>query len=460
MPSPPRPLGVEIRATLRLAAPLALAFATLQLLTHTDTAIAGHIGASAIAAIGIGHAMFYIASTFPAGVMLALDPLVAQAIGAGHPDEARRHFESACRLAALLSIPAMLAAIGLTALTLALGDLDAETHAETWGYLIARVPSAWPYLISIAQRCVLQCFGALRPFVYATLIANVVNIPASVVLGFGDPALIAVGLPAIGLGDGIGVVGIGLASTLVTFVQVALMHRAVQRLLVPRPAQSPPLALRPQWRLGWPVGLQYLAEVGIFGGATAVMTVFGEEAVGGGQIAMQITTLGFCACLGIGNAAAVRVGIAVGGRDTPGARRAGLIAGGLGLAIMSQSALALLWYAPEIAALFTDVEAVHALAVVFLRIAAAYQLFDAVQAIMAGALRGAGDTRAAMIIGVVGYWIVGVPIGLGLAFGARLGPAGLWWGLTAGLAFSAIVLTARFVHLSRRPIALAARHGA
>ncbi|MEZ4435489.1 MAG: MATE family efflux transporter [bacterium] len=454
---PTAALGAEIRATLRLAAPLALAFATLQLLTLTDTAVAGHLGASALAAVGLGHSMYYIASTFPAGVMLALDPLVAQAIGAGRPEETRRHLASARRLALWLTLPATLAALALTAAALALGDLGADTRAQTWGYLLARLPSIWPYLVGIAQRSVLQSWGRLAPFVHATLIANLVNVPASVGLGFGDRALTAIGLPAIGLGDGLGVVGIGLASTLVAFVQVAITARAVRRLPVPAEPDAAPPPLRPQWRLGWPVGLQYLAEVGIFGGATAVMGVFGETPLAAGQITFQITTLGFCACLGIGNAAAVRVGLAVGAGDTPSARRAGLIAAGLGLAIMGASATALLVFAPAIAAAFTPVPAVQSAATVLLRIAAAWQLFDAVQAVMAGALRGAGDTRAAMIIGVVGYWIIGVPVALGLAFGAALALPGLYWGLVVGLAFSAVVLAARFLAVSARPIAAVAR---
>lgn len=449
--------GAELRATLRLAAPLALAFATLQLLTLTDTAVAGHLGASALAAVALGHSMYYLASTFPAGVMLALDPLVAQAIGAGRPEETRRHLAGARRLALRLTLPASAAAIALTAIALALGDLSAETHAGTWGYLLARLPSIWPYLVGIAQRSVLQSWGRLAPFVHATLIANVINVPASVGLGFGDRALTAIGLPAIGLGDGLGVVGVGLASTLVAFVQVAITARAVRRLPIPDEVDAPPPSLRPQWRLGWPVGLQYLAEVGIFGGATAAMGTFGETALAAGQITLQLTTFGFCACLGIGNAAAVRVGLAVGAGDTPSARRAGLIAGGLGLAIMGASAATLLIFAPAIAAAFTDAPAVRATAEVLLRIAAAWQLFDAVQAIMAGALRGAGDTRAAMIIGVVGYWIIGVPIALGLAFGAALEAPGLFWGLVAGLAFSAATLAARFLAISARPITAAAR---
>lgn len=454
---PTAALGAEIRATLRLAAPLALAFATLQLLTLTDTAVAGHLGASALAAVALGHAMYYLASTFPGGVMLALDPLVAQAIGAGHPEETRRHLAGAYRLALWLTLPASAAAIALTAAALALADVSDDTRAQTWGYLLARLPSIWPYLIGIAQRSVLQSWGRLAPFVSATMIANVVNVPASVGLGFGDRALTAIGLPAIGLGDGLGVLGVGLASTLVAFVQTAITARAVRRLPIPPEAAARPPALRPQWRLGWPVGLQYLAEVGIFSCASTAMGTFGETALAAGQITMQITTLGFCACLGIGNAAAVRVGLAVGGGDTPSARRAGLIAAGLGLTIMGTSAAALLLFAPAIAATFTDVPAVQSAAIVLLRIAAAWQLFDAVQAVMAGALRGAGDTRAAMIIGVVGYWIVGIPVALALAFGTALEVPGLFWGLVVGLIFSAIVLTARFLALSARPIAAAAR---
>lgn len=452
IPSPieSRPGGSELRETARLAAPLAVAFAGTQMLSVVDVLVAGHLGERALAAVGLGQSVWFIAAIFPIGVLAGLDPLVSQALGRKDPAAGHRAFAGGMRLAWRLALASMAAMAAVLVVAFRVVDFDAATVDATWGYLLARMPSTWPALVFVAQRSLLQAWGRTGAVAGSMVLANLVNVPASALLGFGDAILLDLGLPAIGLGDGLGATGIGLASTIVSLAQMAYLRRAVRR-LPDRPARVPveQAPMGPVWRLGWPAGLQWAAEVSIFAGMTIVMGVFGETAVGAHQVALNVTSLTFSVCLGVANAAAVRVGMAIGAQDRQRARRAGLVGMGLGVGVMAVSATTLWFHSRSITGLFTDVEAVAGLAAALLLIAAVFQVLDGVQAVTTGALRGAGDTRAAMILGVVGYWLIGFPVGLTLALGFDFGPHGLWYGLVAGLVFSASTLVARMLVVTR-----------
>jgi MATE family multidrug resistance protein len=173
----------------------------------------------------------------------------------------------------------------------------------------------------------------------------------------------------------------------------------------------------------------------------------------GHQIAINLASLSFMVPLGIGAAASTRVGNAIGRGDQRGARRAAEVALSAGGAIMVGSALVFGLLPSALARIYSPDAQVIAQAAVLIRIAALFQIFDGTQAVGCGVLRGAGDTRAAMVINLVGYWVLGLPLGVLWAFRLHAGPRGLWWGLTLGLAFVAVLLTARIVTRFRRDIA-------
>jgi multidrug resistance protein, MATE family len=201
--------------------------------------------------------------------------------------------------------------------------------------------------------------------------------------------------------------------------------------------------------LGAPAATQVTLEVGVFAAATALAARLPPAALAAHQIAINYAALTFMVPLGISSAAAVRVGHAVGRGDGPAASRAGWTALLFGVLFMSTAALAFLAAPRLLLSAFTSDEGVVGVGVTLLFVAALFQLFDGVQGVATGALRGLGDTRTPMLWNLFGHWAVGLPVGYWLCFGAGFGAVGLWWGLSLGLIICGAVLLvvwARRVH--------------
>jgi len=184
-----------------------------------------------------------------------------------------------------------------------------------------------------------------------------------------------------------------------------------------------------------------------------LMGRFGTEAIAGHQVAILLSALSFMVPVGIAGAATTRVGNAIGRADLPAARRTAVVCLGLGGGVMSLFATLFALAPRQLAALFTDDPAVIAAAARLLPIAAAFQVFDGTQAVSAGILRGTADTALPAAGAVVGYGLLALPAGWLLAFPCGLGPRGLWWGATLGLAIVAILQVARIVYRFRGDIA-------
>jgi len=196
-------------------------------------------------------------------------------------------------------------------------------------------------------------------------------------------------------------------------------------------------------------------EAMMFNVMTLVMGTFGETPLAAHQIALNFASVTFMVPLGLGMAATVRVGLAAGAGDQAGVRRAGLTAMIIGVAFISLCGLAMAFGGAQIASFYVGGRgaqdlAVIATAAVFLKVAAAFQMFDALQVIAAQSLRGLKDARAPMFIAAASYWLIGAPTCFALAFWAHLQGLGIWIGLATGLAAAAVLLTARFLMLARR----------
>jgi MATE family multidrug resistance protein len=222
-----------------------------------------------------------------------------------------------------------------------------------------------------------------------------------------------------------------------------------------------PEVLRISWRphaarmwalikLGAPAAGQMAVEIGVFATVTVLVSKLSATALAGHQIALTTVSTTFMMPLGISSAAAVRVGFALGKGDRHAAARAGWTALGLGAAVMSAAAVVLLTVPEWIARLFTPEAAVIAAAAAILRVAAFFQLFDGLQIVVTGSLRGAGDTRTPMVCHLIGYWVIGLPLGAMLCFERGLGARGLWMGLSAGLIAIGLVLTAIWWSTARK----------
>lgn len=444
----------ELRALVTLAAPLlATNFGTL-LLGAVDTAIVGRLGETPLAAVGLGSSLFFTISVVGWGLMLALDPLIAQALGAREPERARHFFSQGLWVALLGAVPLSLIVLGAGALLERMG-IEAETAAQTRAYLHGRLPAMFPWLAFAASRALLQASEVTRPLVIGVVAANVLNVPLTWLLVFGDDGLVRLGLPALGV-TALGTAGAGVASAASTMTQLAIALLAIRGLSKQAMIRRPDRAV--MWRvvrLGTPIGLTLLAETASFAMVSVLMGNFGERVLASHNVAMTLASMTFQVALALGAAGSVRVGHAVGRADLASTRRAGFVAIACGSAAMMLGAFAFLVFPRELARLLTDQHAVIEAAVPLLAVAAAFQLSDGVQAVASGVLRGAGDTRIPLVANLAGHYAIGIPLGASLAFVAGWNGVGLWWGLSAGLTAVAVLLTVRFWRLSGRTIARA-----
>jgi MATE family, multidrug efflux pump len=390
---------------------------------------------------------------FGMGVMHGLDPLIAQALGAGDAARARRLLWQgtwlALALSASLALPFALAPAALEPL-----GIGADVAREAGRYLLWRLPGLPFFLLYFSGRAYLQAHGLARPMVVATIVANVLNVPADLLLVFGGASLPALAGPLRAIPP-LGAAGAAIATSLCALAQAALLALAVGG--VPRPpgrlSRAPdPRALRAALAVGLPVGLHMGAEVGIFALVGFLAARFGALPLAAHQLALSIASLTFTVAIGFGNAGSVRVGWAVGRRDRPAARRAGLAAFGSGAAFMSISGLVFFLFPGAIARAMTDDPALVQAAVPLLRIAAVFQLSDGIQGVGAGVLRGAGETRFTFAANMAGHWALGFPATVLLGFTFGLGVTGLWWGFVLGLTAVAASLFVRFMRVSAREI--------
>jgi MATE family multidrug resistance protein len=429
------PASSEVSLTFRLAIPLAAQQLGFQLMGVVDTAMLGRWSDSALAGAGVGNTLLFSIAAIGWGIVMGLDTVVPQALGAGRPDDARRYLDGGLRLAVLVGIAATLAVV-LSPALLTVADVDPDIAREAKVYLYARSLGIVPFMLTIAYRSVLAAHHSTRVLVIAVIGGNVAN-------AILDLALI--------YGAGLGVLGAATATVVVQVASLWLYIRAVRALEGPTPRpRSTTADLKLIAGHGWPVGGQMFAEIGVFGLATVLAAHLGKLPAAGHSIALNIASFTFSATVGIGAATAVRVGHAVGRGDLALARRRGMIGLVVGLATMSVFALTFLAIPAGLARLFTNDPAVVASTVPLLQIAALFQLSDGTQAIASGALRGLGDNRATLVANLIGHYGVGLAISLSLAFSAGMGAPGLWWGLSAGLTVTALILVARFVRSTNR----------
>ena len=445
----------ELRILLSLALPLAAAQAGNQLMGFVDTAMVGRIGTASIGGVGIGNGLFFAFTCFGLGVVLGMDAPTAQALGAGEMPRARLVLSRGLRVAFWLALP-LTACVLLSPLGLGPAGVEPGTAHETARFLHGRAAGVLPFLLFVALRSHLQARALTRSIIIATVVGNAVNVALNVPLIFGDRALVWLGLPPLGLPP-LGALGSGISSAVAGVTMAAVLALAVRAALqgagpAADPAEGPALQ-RTILRLGVPAGLQLVAEVAVFATVALLAGRLGRDAAAAHQIAITLASFTFTIALGVAQATSVRVGHHVGAGDTAHARHAGLVGIGVGVGIMAASALTFVCIPEPLARLFSSEPAVVAAAAPLIRIAACFQIFDGIQVVAAGALRGAGDTRLPLYANLFGYYAVALPLAIALGVLGPFGAAGLWWGLCAGLVVVSALLLWRFLRVSARPIA-------
>jgi MATE family multidrug resistance protein len=413
---------------LALAAPVIIAELGWVTMGIVDTLMVGGLGPDAIGAVGLASALFIAVGVFAMGLLLGLDPLVAQAFGARRIDECHQWLVAGIWLA-LLATPPVVGGVYLINASLPMLGLPSTVVTLAQPYLAVVGWSLPPLLLYVAFRRYLQAMNIVRAVTYTLIAANVVNAAANWMLihgHFGAPRL--------------GVTGAAYA-TLASRIAMALALFAVilrrERHTVPRLSETPlsldSTRVRNLVVLGLPAGGQMLLEVGVFATATALAARVSTTSLAAHQIAINMAALTFMIPFGLSSAAAVRVGQAIGRRDPQGAMTAGWTAIALGVSFMAAAAVVFLAMPGALIRAFTDDRAVIDIGVRLLFVAAVFQLFDALQGVTTGALRGLADTRTAMLWNLGGHWFVGLPLGYLLCFRWNHGVIGLWWGLSTGL---------------------------
>jgi MATE family multidrug resistance protein len=411
-----------------------------------DTVMVGHISAQALAAVALGNLYFFTLAVFALGTLMVLDPVVAQAVGAGDRPAVARAVQRGVIIAAILTVPAVLL-LTVAAAVFGLARQPADVIPLAAAYAIRTAPGTFPFLLFVVFRQSLQAMGRTAPIVAAIVGANLANGLLNWLLIFGH-----LGFPAMG------VVGSAWATTISRFLLALGLWGASRReldpLLLPiRPEiwQREPL-LR-MFRLGLPIGAQHVLEFGAFALVALMMGWMGTQAMAGHQVAINLAALTFMVPLGVGDAASVLVGRAVGRGDPEGTRGAARAAFACGVAFMTMTGAIFLSLPEPLARLYSRDAGVIAVAASLIPIAGVFQIFDGTQVVASGVLRGLGDTRAPMVANLLGYWLVGIPVSMYLGFVAGLGPRGLWWGLVLGLGLvgGSLLLRVR-VRLARRQL--------
>jgi MATE family multidrug resistance protein len=432
----PRRFRAEIAAMSRIAAPVVAIQVGWRAMGVVDTIVVGRVSAAAMAAVALGNLLVLAVALFGMGILMGLDPVVAQAVGAGETTAVARGAQRGLVIIGALTVLSTLALLPIRPLVAMLGQ-PSEVVPLVASYALVAIVGFAPFYLSVLARVLMQATGQIRPMVWAMLAANVLNLGLNWVFVFGH-----LGVPALGA------IGSSWATTLSRWALAGFLlvftWRSFGAWLKPWRPES--LDLGALWRLvrlGAPIGFQFELELGIFSLVGILMGRLGTDAMAANQVALNLSSVTFMVPLGVSIAGAVLVGQSVGRGDVQEARRAAAAALACGVGFMLVSGIVMLSAPGLLARAYTSDPGVRAIAITLIPLAGIFQVFDGTQVVSIGILRGTGDTRTPLVVNVIGYWLIGLPLAAYLGLGTSAGPAGLWWGLVVGLAAVAIILVVR-----------------
>jgi multidrug resistance protein, MATE family len=449
-------IRTEFVPMLRIAVPVVMAELGWMAMGVVDTVMVGGIGPEAISAAGVGNAMHIAFAIFGMAVMLGLDTLVSQAYGARDIRACHRWFFDGLMLAGLLAVPIMtlLVLVWFAIPWLGFHSAVRPLLESYFGVLILSTPFLLAYAVC---RRYLQGMHAAMPVMFALVTANLINAAGNWVLIYGH-----YGFPALGVS------GSAWATVIARAYMLASLLFAVWWIDRKRTREAhiddrhglwhvdrafDVSRLRRLLALGLPAASQVAAEVGVFALATALSGMLDPISSASHQIALNMAGVAFMIPLGLGSAGAVRVGHAVGAGDRPRAAAAGWTAILLATLVMVASGLTFVLIPERLIALFSTDPSVLSVGTSLLFLAAVFQLFDGIQGVITGTLRGLGNTRIAMNVNLVAHWLLGLPVSYLLCFVAGWGVWGLWIGLSLGLIVTGVILfwvwTVKIAHYVR-----------
>lgn len=442
-----RTLRAEFRPTLRLAIPLVFAELGWMTMSIVDTMMVGRLpdSATAMGAVSLGSNIFIVLALFGGGLLVGLDTLVSQAFGAGQREDCHRSLVNSIYLSVALT-PLLTAAVWLLPTFLRGMRVDPGVLAIAIPYTKALNVGLLPLLLYFAVRRCLQAMNMVKPVAFALVSANIINALGNWVLIYGRWGAPRMG--AVGSGWSTAIARLYMAAVLVGYLLWYDRKHRTELLKTPVDVDLP--RIRRLITLGLPAAIQITSESGVFAFVTALIAKLGAVPLASHQIALNTVAFTYMVPLGIASAAAVRVGQAIGRKDPVGAGETGGTAIFIGAAFMTCASAGLLLFPRWIARMYTPDETVIHSTILLLAAGAAFQLFDGIQTVATGALRGAGDTRTAMFCHFTAYWIIGLPLGAWLCFYRGWGAFGLWSGLSLALILIGIVLLFAWRRMVRR----------
>jgi multidrug resistance protein, MATE family len=439
----------------RLGLPMIGAQMAQMAIHMTDIAMVGRVGATELAATALAANYFFIVYIFGSGFLIALSPVLAQAFGAGDLRTVRRAVRMGLWFAVFYGVVAIPALLIVEPTLLGLGQKP-NVAAIASTYMSIACLSLLPSLIFSVFRSFLGAINLSGILLWVALFGVALNAALNWVFIFGNLGAPAFGVQGAALATVLTNVAMALAVALyATYNRAARVFQVLVR--VWQPDWS---VLKSSLALGLPISLTIIAETGMFQAASLIAGALGVVPLAAHSIVMQLVSFSFMVPYGLSHAATVRVGQDIGGGNTDDARRAGETAL-LAAIIASLITIALFVAFPQqlirvfLPASDPKFAETLALAIPLLLTGAAFNLFDGMQAIAAGNLRGIKDTKLPMWIAILSYWGLGVPVAWALAFHSSFGVTGVWIGLAVGVFAASILLNMRFFRKIDQTIALA-----
>ena len=447
IPTPVGGLGAQIWSTLRLAFPVTVARAALLVLVTVDAAMSGHAGAEQLAFYAIANSGQIVLVLIGIGLLQGTTIVSSQAFGANE----HHHCGVLWRVGMIHALLFGIVFAGISFAGLSFFRLVGQSELLATGSAGVLTAFSWGMpgiLLFAATSFFLESINRPLPGMIVMIAANLVNAGLNWLFIYGHW-----GLPAMGA-EG--------AATTTSMVRWLMFAALALYVLLMRDAHRFNVlgAMAGAWalgakmrRLGGPVALSFGLESATFAAMMMLAGLFGITAAAGYQIAVNLLALVFMSAIGIATAASVRVGNAVGRGDWAGAARIGWICTAMAAVLMLALAIPFFTAAGWLARVYSTDPAVIALAVPLIGVVGFLLLFDGVQSVLMGALRGAANVWLPTATQLAAYWGIAFPVGYVLAFVVGLGVSGLIWGLTSGLFVAACLLAWRFHSIARRPIA-------
>jgi MATE family multidrug resistance protein len=434
----------DIRGTIKLAYPVVIGQLGHMMMGVVDSMMVGRVGAVPLAAASLANALFFLILVFGIGISMALSPLVAMALGAGENDQCKVIFRQGILVHLVISVILLLLTFA-GAHAIHYLNQPPEVVAQAVDYLKIIGFSIIPIMVFQTYRQFIEGFQVMKPPMVIALLMNVLNALVNWIFIFGH-----LGLPAMGLR------GAGIA-TLITRLSMALSI-ALYTCYSQRFKNYHTLSwfkgydktiIKKILGIGIPSGFQYFFEVGAFAGSVVLIGWLGYNQLAAHQIAINMAAVTFMFAFGISSASAIRVANAMGRKEKKSVRRAGIASILLSGGLMAFFSILFLFFRHKLPALYIDDAQVITITSSLLIIAAVFQVSDGIQAVGIGILRGMGDVKIPTLITFIAYWLIGLPGGYLFGFIFKLGVQGIWWGFVLALTVSALMLTRRFIIVTR-----------